>query len=133
MPFFLQNPRLLERRPLVGSGSCIEIVKQLVPGLKGVPTSAWRQGARVLDTSALRPGTAIATFEDGRYPNRPHGNHAALFVAYGGQAIWVMDQWKGDPRRTWIGLRLIAPGRQYHDGSFIDPSNAAQAFYVIER
>lgn len=133
MPFFLLNPRTLEGRPHAGSGSCIEIVKQLVPGLKGLPTSAWRQGARVLDTSSLLPGTAIATFENGRYPNRDHGNHAAIFVAYGGKAIWVMDQWKNDPRKPWISMRLIPPGRTRKDGTLIDPSNSAQAFYVIER
>jgi hypothetical protein len=26
-------------------------------------------------------GTAIATFEDGRYGNAPHGNHAAIFIS----------------------------------------------------
>lgn len=130
MPFFYVNVRALEKAPLVGGGNCVDLIKGLVPGLKGIPTSAWHQGARVLDTSALTPGTAIATFENGHYPNHPHGNHAALFVAYGGQAIWVMDQWKNKPT---VSMRVIHPGRQAKDGRFIDPSNSSQAFYLIER
>lgn len=132
MPYVYRDPRSLEKQPLVGGGNCVDLVKGLVPGLQGKPTIAWRQGVRVVDTSALTPGTAIATFEHGRYPNRPHGNHAALFVGYAGAAIWVMDQWKGDPMRPWVGLRLIRPGRAWRDGTLSDPSNSAQAFYVIE-
>jgi hypothetical protein len=133
MPYVYRDPRSLEKQPLAGAGNCVDLIKALVPGLIGLPTSAWRQGARVLDTSALLPGTAIATFVNGRYPNRPHGNHAAIFVAYAGASIWVMDQWKADSQRPWIGLRLIYPGKKWRDGTFVDPSNSAGAFYVIER
>lgn len=133
MPYVYWNPRSLEKQPLVGGGNCVDLIKQLVPGLKGASTQVWRQGARVLDTTALLPGTAIATFENGRYPNHDHGNHAALFVAYGGNAIWVIDQWKNDARKPWIAMRLIRPGQQGKDGRFFDPSNSSQAFYVIER
>jgi hypothetical protein len=132
MPYVYREPRSLEKQPLVGGGNCVDLVKELVPGLKGRPTSVWRHGVRVLDTSALTPGTAIATFVDGHYPNMAHGNHAALFVGYAGASIWVMDQWKGDPTRPWIGLRLIRPGRKWRDGSLVDLSNSAEAFYVIE-
>lgn len=133
MPYRYPNPRSLEKHPLVGGGNCVDLIKELVPGLKGLPTSAWRQGERVLDARALLSGTAIATFEHGRYPNRPHGNHAAIFVAFGGQAIYVMDQWKSDGRKPWISMRVIHTGITMIDGSFIDPSNSSQAFYVIER
>lgn len=133
MPFFYLNPRELEKRPLIGGGNCVDLVKGVVPGLMGVPTSAWRQGARVLDTSGLRPGIAIATFEHGRYPNRRHGNHAALFVAYAGAALWVMDQWKNDPAKPFVSMRLIRPGKTWKDGTPLDPSNSSQAFYVIEK
>lgn len=133
MPYVYPNPRSLEKQPLIGGGNCVDLIKQLVPGLKGLPTSTWRQGAHVLDTNTLRPGTAIATFENGRYPNHQHGNHAAIFVAYGGKAIYVMDQWKNDPNKPWIALRIIHPGHQMTSGRFADPSNSSQAFYVIER
>jgi hypothetical protein len=87
MPFFIPNVRSLEEHAPVGKGDCVELIKGTVPGLEGLPTAMWRPGARVLDTTALRPGTAIATFVDGRYPRHPSGQHAALFLAYAGSAI----------------------------------------------
>lgn len=132
MPYVYVNPRSLDKQPLAGGGNCVDLIKAVVPGLKGFPTSTWRQGARVLDIRALLPGTAIATFENGRYPNRSHGNHAAIFLAHAGASIWVVDQWKGDARRPWIGVRLIYPGRKGADGRWLDPSNSAGAFHVIE-
>ena len=42
----------------------------------------------------LSPGTAIATFENGRYPNRPHGNHAAFYLGQVANGIYVVDQWR---------------------------------------
>jgi hypothetical protein len=134
MPYIYPSPRSLEKQALVGGGNCVDLIKGLVPGLKGVPTAAWRRGERVVDARFLVPGTAIATFDEhGRYPNRPRGNHAAIFVASAGAAIWVMDQWKDDPKRPWVGKRLIYPHRPREDGSYSDPSNSAGAFYVIER
>jgi hypothetical protein len=110
------------------------LIKEKTPGLQGVTTLAWRQGAAVLESKNLARGTAIATFEKGRYPHRPTGNHAAFFLAYAGQAIWVMDQWKNDPiGKPTVSKRLISPGRTRKDGSLRDPSNSSQAFFVIER
>lgn len=128
MPYFIPNVRDLEGIPLVGEGDCVELVKSLVPGLKGLSTGMWRQGARVLDTSGLRPGVAIATFVDGRYPHNPSGQHAALFLGYAGGSIWVIDQWKDDPRKPTVSKRLIYP-KPPRTGSL---SNSAGAFYVIE-
>jgi hypothetical protein len=128
MPYFVPDVRSLEGKPLVGKGDCVELIKELVPGLQGKSTTAWRQGARVLDTTALLPGTAIATFVDGRYPDNESGQHAALFVAYAGKAIWVMDQWKGDKRKPAVSMRMIYP-KPPQGGSL---SNSSQAFYVIE-
>jgi hypothetical protein len=68
--------------PAVGDGSCVALIKHYVPGLKGVPTSAWRAGDNVLDLGAqVKRGTAIATFVKGRYPSQPHGNHATTATA----------------------------------------------------
>ena len=134
MPFVYPDPSSLEKQALVGGGNCVDLIKGLVPGLKGLPTSVWRRGVRVIDATSLAPGTAIATFDErGRYPNFDHGNHAAIFVANAGASIWVMDQWKNDPTHPWVAKRLIYPGRLRKDGSYVDPSNSAGAFYVIER
>jgi len=88
----------------------------------------WKPGARVLDTKNLMPGTAIATFWQGRYPQHPSGQHAAFFLSYAGKAIWVMDQWKNDERKPTVSSRLIHP-RPPRAGSL---SNSSDAYYVIE-
>ena len=44
---------------------------------------------------ALRPGTAIATFDpDGRYGNHTDGrSHAAIYLGQDATGIRVIDQW----------------------------------------
>jgi hypothetical protein len=71
----------------------VELVKAFAPGLKGTPTTAWRPGERVVDVAhKLAPGTAIATFENGRYLHRLSGQHAAFFVSSAGAGMWVIRQ-----------------------------------------
>lgn len=128
MPFIMPNARSLQGHPLIGTGDCVELIKQLVPGLIGHSAHLeWRAGKRVLDTEDLPVGTAIATFVNGRYPNNNTGQHAAIFLGYDGKtAIWVMDQWKNDIYKPRVSARLIYAGRP---GSM---SNSAEYFYVIE-
>lgn len=139
MPFVYRDFASLPiRKELAGSGTCVDLIKVYVPGLQGVPTSAWRAGVNVMEAgSKVVPGTAIATFEKGRYPGRDHDNHAAIVVLVMPSGIWVIDQWKGDARRPYMDKRLIripAPRMQRNaDGSFRTPSDNALAFYVIER
>jgi hypothetical protein len=138
MPFVysdVDSLKTIPPPPAVGDGNCVDIIKYYVPGLKGVPTSAWRAGANVLELgNKVERGTAIATFVGGRYPNKPHGNHAAIVLKVMSSGIWVLDQWKG---KEGITVRLIpipSPRKQYNrDGSFMNPSDNALAFYVIER
>lgn len=132
MPFVYREVQQLEKQPHVDRGDCVALIKAVTAGLKGLPTSSWRPGKRVVDTTGLQPGTAIATFENGRYPNRPTGNHAAFFLSYAGRALWIMDQWKGDARKPKISARLISPGLKNKDGTFRRPGDAADNFYVIE-
>jgi hypothetical protein len=46
MPYVYPDVSELDKEPpflpAVGDGSCVAIIKYYVPGLKGVPTSAWR-------------------------------------------------------------------------------------------
>lgn len=133
MPYVYKEVTALQGHAPVGNGDCVALAKDLTPGLKGFPTSAWRAGAAVTGSTNLARGTAIATFERGRYPNKTTGNHAAFFLAYGGKGIWVMDQWKNDPiNKPGVSRRYIPLGLTKKDGSIREPSNAAQAFYVIE-
>lgn len=118
----------LENEPVVGSRQCVALVQQYA----GAPiTSAWKQGAAVLGNRMLKKGTAIATFVNGRYPNRSHGNHAALFIRQIGSGIWIMDQWKNE-NKTRISLRLIPSRGKDKQGKFIRPSENAEAYSVIE-
>jgi hypothetical protein len=40
-----------------------------------------KEGAAVLENKEILPGTAIATFVNGRYPNLRSGNHAVFFAS----------------------------------------------------
>jgi hypothetical protein len=80
--------------PVNGNGQCVTLVKALT----GAPASSlWHEGAAItpLSAASLLPGTAIATFVNGHYPNAPHGNHAAIFVGAVKDGIKVLDQWVG--------------------------------------
>lgn len=91
-------------------------------------------------------GTAIATFERGRFPAKCSANyestrlsckHAALLLRVDEGGIWVMDQCKGDQGRQFISRRRIGippPGKQkFQDGSYRNAGNNALAYFVIER
>jgi len=78
------------------SDQCVALVKAAVPGIG--PSSLWKEGDKItgFGKPPLERGTAIATFENGKYMNRPTGNHAAIFLEYGTkdgkQGMWVLDQ-----------------------------------------
>lgn len=147
MPYIYPAVRSLANQPLVGTGTCVDLVKMLVPGLVGRPTSSWRAGANVMEARKARkpimPGTAIATFENGRYPQRCaigyYGSchHAGLVVAVYDGGFWIMDQYTGDRDRLFVAMRFIrvpAPSlRRLPDGSYRDAGNNALAFHVIEQ
>lgn len=132
MSFVYREVNSLQDHELISGGDCVALIKRFAPGLAGLPTSAWRAGARVVDTKNLPRGTAIATFVDGRYPGLKAGNHAALYLAPAGAGFYVMDQWKNDPLKPRVSRRHIHPGLMRRDGTPRDPSNASQVFYVIE-
>lgn len=95
-------------------------------------TSAWRQGEAVMGNSDLRPGTAIATFENGRYPNRAHGNHAAFYLGQAPNGIYIVDQWNDSIRKPRISKRFVRAKGKNKSGKYIEPSDNADAFSVIE-
>lgn len=133
MPYIYRgNLAELERHALIEGGDSLALITALTSGLQGIPASAWRQGETVVGSSGLTPGTAIATFDHARYPEKERKQHAAFFLAYAGAALWVVDQCKDDPRRPWVARRLIHPRHRNHDGSFDQPGNSAQAYCVIE-
>lgn len=118
----------LEGAAKVGSGQCVALVQVEA----GAPvTSTWVAGDAVRGQTMLAKGTAIATFENGRYPNHPHGNHAALYIGQDATGITVMDQWAGDKNKPTISSRHIAFKGKDKNGNYVDPSNNADAFSVI--
>jgi hypothetical protein len=138
MSYIYKDVDKLINQPFVGSGTCVDIIKLFVPGLQGKPTTSWRKGDNVMETGSRIPkGTAIATFENWRYPGRDHGNHAAILVKVMASGIWVVDQWAGDSKRPNMELCLIRvppPHEQRNpNGTFKRPSDNALAISVIER
>lgn len=77
----------------------------------------------------LREGTAIATFVNGRYPNRASGNHAALYVGQDAGGIYVIDQWSKVNKIQARKLPFFGKDKQ---GDWANPSNNGDAFSVVE-
>lgn len=134
MPFVYRGSLAsLEKHELVNGGDCVALIKALVPGLIGISTRCWKKGQTVVGSEGIEPGTAIATFENGVYPQgRDDRKHAAIFLAYGGSSIWVIDQWKDDAKRAYVARRVVYPARAMANGNYANPSNSAGAFSVIE-
>jgi hypothetical protein len=136
MPFrYLGDLRVLKDRPHFGSGECVDLVKELVPGLKGVTTQSWKQGASVKDLPNLARGTAIATFgPDGKFPTKNTGQHAAIFVAHAGAGIWVVEQYRNSKYVLYRHMGLPqGEWKQRPDGTWPQRSKNPYAFSVIER
>ncbi len=135
MPFIYPAPASLISTPKVGNGDCVALVRTYA----NMPSHwHWREGEKVLDNRDIRPGTAIATFVKGRYPNNETGQHAAFFLRHDapGKGFWVVDRWKdrdGKPKRN-VNLRLIRtyPYKQNRDGTWWYATGNAQAFSIIE-
>jgi hypothetical protein len=142
MTYLYSGVNRLIGKPLYGDGSCALMVQHYAQ----LPhSSKWRQGARVVEQENIWPGTAIATFENGRYPSHPHNNHVAFFLKFGDRnpdgtwhSFWIVEQFKGLGKLPGSG-RIIAreiksKGKvdpQYGD-RWKDPSNNADAFSIIE-
>jgi hypothetical protein len=148
MPFRYWSYFALEGWAKVDTGECARLVQVMVPQVGH--TSTWRPGERVLDVLArggkIPPGTAVATFVNGRYPTAGH-RHAAFYegpaLNTDGslQGIILIDQWNPhpspgnphpDPRSNIKRRTAQARGKMRPDGSFPDISDNAEAFYVIE-
>ena len=128
MPYVYPEVDDLDGHDLVGTHQCVALVQAFA----GAPrTSDWRQGVPVRGKLLLARGTAIATFQDGVYKSRPHGNHAALYLSQDQGGIWVVDQWASSTKlkvsRHYLQFKGVAK-----DGSWMDASNNGDAFSVIE-
>lgn len=118
----------LEKHGMVGSKQCVALV-QIYTGAPS--TSLWRQGDAAIGNTTLKKGTAIATFVNGRYPNRSSGNHAALFVRQAPGGIYILDQWKTKSTGK-ISSRFVPSRGVDKNGRYKRPSDNADAFSVIK-
>ncbi len=114
----LVNNRVL---PSAGDGDCVAVVQEWTGASH---TSTWRQGEPVRGND-IPVGTAIASFENGRYPNRSTGNHAAIYLGQNSEGLIVLDQWRSLGRAQ---IRVI----RFKGGDTGIPSNNGNAFSVIE-
>ena len=101
----------------LGNGECVDLVKLCS---KAPLTRYWKPGEKVFGND-IPPGTAIATFRRGKYPNKS-GYHAAIYSHQDKNGIYAWDQWHGQP----VHLRYIK-ARQSHK----DAGNNASKYRVI--
>lgn len=128
MPYLYREARKLKGKPKVGDFQCVALVRHFT---NAPPALAWREGERVLGNRNIPEGTAIATFVNGRWPGKPHGNHAAFYLGQVSDGIYVIDQWttSGSP---YIQMRFIRVKKRNADGTYLTPSDNAAAFSVIK-
>lgn len=128
MPYRYPEARLLDTQPKVGNAECVTLIRHYT---NAPHTSRWRQGEKVLGNKGLLPGTAIANFENGRWPGRSRGNHSAFYLGQVSDGIYVIDQWPSVEKKR-ISIRFIRKQRRNPDGTYANPSDNADAFWVIE-
>ena len=119
----------LEGTDKVGSKQCVALVQTYA---KLPVTGEWTEGAAVFGNDKVVKGTAVATFVDGKYKSLPTGNHAAFFVSQDAKGIWIMDQWNDPVRKPKVSKRYVTRKGKDAKGKFIDASNNADAYAVIE-
>ena len=103
----------------LGNGECVDLVKLC----SNAPlTRYWKPGKKVFGND-IPPGTAIATFRRGKYPNKS-GYHAAIYSHQDKNGIYAWDQWHGQP----VHLRYIK-AKQSHK----EAGNNASKYRIIRR
>ena len=106
---------------VIGNGTCVSLIKHCS---NAPDTRYWSEGSKVLSlpSGSIQPGSVIATFKNGKYPNVT-GYHAAIYISHNENGIWVWDQWYGKA----VHKRLI---RTRTDNA--PASNSAQAYSLVK-
>ena len=118
--YVCQNPSSY-RDNVIGNGTCVSLIKQCSPAPN---TIHWSAGPKVLSLpfGSIAPGSIIATFKNGKYPNVT-GYHAAIYIRHDKNGIWVWDQWVGKP----VHRRLIRIRKDKATAS-----NSAQEYRLVK-
>ncbi len=125
-PYIYANARMLDGKDKVGDGECVTLIKTFT---NAGWTGNWKQGVQVIGHREISPGTAVANFEDGKWPGKSKGNHSAFYLGQVSDGIYILDQW---PDKKRIGKRFIRRQGKDSKGHFINPTDNADAFFVIE-
>jgi hypothetical protein len=128
MAYVYTAVRKLENQPKVDDFECVSLIRRFA---KTPATFLWREGSSVMGDRTLAHGTAIAIFVKGKWPAKPHGNHAALYLGQVSDGMYIMDQWNRSDKEV-ISSRFIYRLGKKKDGTFKRPSDNADAFSVIE-
>lgn len=95
-------------------GQCVSFVRSAVRGLPH--SSEWKPGDAVRGNTAVKPGTPIATFQDGKYANSTKGeSHAAVYMSQDQGGLYVIDQWVKQPVHARY-VRFKGSGKPINDG-----------------
>ncbi len=129
MPYVYVAAGGLHKSQKVGDGECVALIRHYT---NAPPARQWRQGADVWGNKGLAVGTAIATFEKGRWPGRPKGNHAAFYLGQDSTGVYVVDQWNDGNKKVKIERRKLLLREIWDDGTYDRASDNAFAFSVIE-
>ncbi|UGQ46657.1 BPSL0067 family protein [Massilia endophytica] len=129
MAFIYKEASRLDKQEKIGDGECVTLIKHFTGA--GM-TRTWKQGAAVAGNRALREGTAIATFVNGRWRGLAHGNHAAFYLSQVADGVYIVDQWKNNATKPLISRRFIRRLGKDSRGNYIRPTENADAYSVIE-
>lgn len=130
MPHILPAPASYKNKAFVnsdGNAECVEFIKQT---LHAPATALWTEGIKIVKlklgaVDPVKPGTAIATFVNAKYPQHGStGKHAAIYLGQDATGIQVLDQWKAQG----LVLPRTIPWAPRRPGL----SNDGNAFSVIE-
>ena len=120
------TPRAWIGHPPVGTGECVPLVRAAT----GAPLAAeWRRGAPVQGNTAIRPGTAIATFDS----NGHYDGHAAIYLGQDAYGIQVIDQWNiRNPAGNITGQQPPHERTLYLGNSHHNWINRGESYYVVK-
>lgn len=129
MAYIYQKVDELENTNKVGTKQCVALLQHY----SYLPlTAKWKEGLVVSGNLSVAKGTAIATFVDGVYKSNSTGNHAAYYISQDTGGIYIMDQWADDTKKPKVSKRYLRKKGKIPGKGFIDPSNNADAYSVID-
>lgn len=141
MPFRADNPKQFdetygkegERNIKVGSGECVDFIKEVVAALRNtIAQTSWKRGKRVKGNFKIPPYTAIGFFDkNGDYASASGKSHVAIYIGQDQFGIKVWHQYGGHhPRRphtATLYFKSAHPKRH-----FSSESMNGDNFYVLE-